>query len=207
MTGLERKNMATEILRQKAGGDISDDLEWTEDDILVIMDSYITQYLSQAILKQGRSAVNELWLRRLDCEDMKEECICGKMHYYYDIPFQIMDLPEDMGVFFVKYKLGRNQNAASKTSVEAANTAMPSIQNLRPLSYYLTGEPKRVWTTKKADKVSFFTIPIPSEVADDEMVALLPALAGRLWDDTMAKFLGVSEAKDRKGGNMIDSKE
>lgn len=90
MTG---KQYAEMFLREHAGGNVSDDVEMTLDDIYPAIDQAL-----QDTLPRIKGELNGGWLKDYKCVEMKKDCVCGKTVYYTDVPIPVLQLPFDDGV-------------------------------------------------------------------------------------------------------------
>jgi len=90
MTG---KQYAEMFLREYAGGNVSDDVEMTLDDIYPAIDQAL-----QDTLPRIKGELNGGWLKDYKCVEMVKDCVCGKTVYYTDVPIPVLQLPFDDGV-------------------------------------------------------------------------------------------------------------
>lgn len=90
MTG---KQYAEMFLREYAGGNVSDDVEMTLDDIYPAIDQAL-----QDTLPRIKGELNGGWLKDYKCVEMVKDCVCGKTVYYTDVPIPVLQLPFDDGI-------------------------------------------------------------------------------------------------------------
>lgn len=208
MTGYNRKQIAEMIQRYVAGGNVSVDIEFYVEEVYPIIDSIVVAELSKAMRQMGanaKEAINEMWLKKLDCQNVESECICGQMTFYYDMPVNYLPLPEDGGIYGVKYQDSCSWDMAQKSTVKNQNTYLPSIAGILPQTYYLTG--KRIFLSKAADKVTIFYLPVTADLEDTDFVALLPDSEEQFQIMLHDYFAGRGNAPKDRMANQMDVKQ
>lgn len=209
MTGYNRKQIAEMIQRYVVGGNVSVDSEFYMDEVYPIIDSLVVAYLSQLIESKGnnwRDAVNEMWLKNTGCQDIVSECICGQQVWYYDMPVNYLPLPNDSGIFIVKFKSTQCQwDVATKTTIKNANTYLPSIAGLMPQSFYLEGN--RTFLTQVAEKIDNYYLPVTADLGDDDFVALPPLTEDKFQIMLHDYFAGRGNAPKDRMANQMDVKQ
>lgn len=208
MTGLDRQKMAEMIQRYVEGGNVSVDSEFYQEEVMPIIDSFVTDALSKAVRAlgaNGKEAINEMWLKKIDCQDIKSECDCGEMLFFYDIPVNFLVLPEDSGIFAVRYKDNCRWDMSVKSTVKNANTYLPNIAGIMPQSHYLTGS--RLYFTKPAEKITFWYVPLPADLSDTDFMALLPDAEKDFQTYLHDYFAGRGNAPKDRMANQMDVKQ
>ena len=100
MTG---KQYAEEILRRLSGGNISDDFEIKSEDIYITMDNALKDTLVQYAANVSPN-LNGGWVITYECQNLEESCVCGCPVWYWDLPINVLQLPNDGGVLLVRNK-------------------------------------------------------------------------------------------------------
>jgi len=208
MTGYNRQQIAEMIQRFVAGGNVSVDIEFYQEEVYPIIDSIVVSELSKAMRAYGanaKKAINEMWLKKLDCQDIVSECDCGQRLYYYDMPVNYLPLPDDGGIYGVGFKCGSINDMAQKSTVKNQNTYLPSIIGLMPQSYYLTGN--RIYLLNQADKITVWYLPLTADLGDTDFVALLPDSEAQFQIMLHDYFAGRGNAPKDRIANQMDVKQ
>lgn len=206
MTGYNRKQIAEMIQRYVVGGNVSVDAEFYMDEVYPIIDSFVVSQLSKGIRSGGKRFVNEMWLKKIECEDLQTDCSCGKKRYFYTMPVNYLPLPNDDGVYLVEYVgLNCERNRAVKTTIETAAINIPSIAGIMPTAYYI--DAKDVVLTRPAKKIIIHYLPVTADLGDDDFVALVPDMEQELQTWLHDYFAGRGNAPKDRIGNQMDVKQ
>jgi hypothetical protein len=114
-------------------------------------------------------------------------------------------LPEDGGIYGVKYQDNCAWDMAQKSTVKNQNTYLPSVAGILPQTYYLTGN--RIYFSKAADKTTIFYLPVTADLGDADFVALLPDSEDRFQIMLHDYFAGRGNAPKDRMGNQMDVKQ
>jgi len=209
MTGYNRQQIAEMIQRYVAGGNVSVDIEFYVEEVYPIIDSLVVSYLSAQMLQLGanaKEAINEMWLKKLECQDVLNVCECGQRLFYYDMPSNFLPLPEDGGIYGVRYLTNNcGWDMAQKSTVKNQNTYLPSIVGIMPQAYYLTGN--KIYLSKPADKVTIWYLPVTADLEDTDFVALPPMAEKDFQIMLHDYFAGRGNAPKDRMANQMDVKQ
>ncbi len=129
--------------RYYSKGNISTEAQFVVEDILPQAFAFIRQRLSQKINKYNternraiRDAINAEFLKEASCLLVEKEEICGHCVYYYDITFDFMTLPFDLGIYNVTTSCG---DMIHKVRVEDFSALNPQTLAILGMCFAIRG--------------------------------------------------------------------
>lgn len=197
MTG---KQYAEEVLRRLSSGNISDDFEVKPEDVYITMDNAMKDTLVQYAANVN-SNLNGGWVITYECQKLEESCVCGCPVWYWDLPINVLQLPNDGGVLLVRNKYHAEYQ---KINVEA----LPQVLGL-PIAksaklFWIEGQ--RLFFTKK-DTIFVSVIP----TSKDALELAVPAGYGQVfeqlvWEQAIKFLTSPKDISNNSNSINLDTK-
>lgn len=178
-----------------AGGNRSNELEFFQDEVFPLIDSYAVSTFSVAMNKMAnpQEAINNQFLKNL-CFTVDLTCACEGGGYIYNIPPielsdnrgqmpKIMSLPMDLGIFDIvlndcfKPPIRQTTQAYDRTNVR--------IAALMGVRWKVVGN--TITLSNLVDGVIRY-VPSIYDLEDNDIMPLLPAAEITLWDYLQERY-------------------